>query len=125
MRTVTPRHGGHSRRLTLAAAALAAVILLPLTAATGPYLVYLAIRRTTTIPLPEPDGPYPIGRISQVWTDPQRTDQLSPTQPVQRRLAVWIWYPASPVDTPTSPYTPGEWNRLQLVSRAFDSRYKS
>jgi len=90
------------------------VILLPLTAATGPYLVYVAVRRTTTITLPEPDGLYPIGRISQVWTDPQRSDPLSPTQPVQRRLAVWIWYPASPVDTPISPYAPGEWNGLQL-----------
>lgn len=114
MRTVTPRQTGRSRRLPLVAAVLAAVILLPLAAATGPYVVYLAIRRTTAITLPEPDGPYPIGRITQVWTDPQRTDPLSPTQPVQRRLAVWIWYPASPVDTPISPYAPGEWNGLQL-----------
>jgi len=46
--------------------------------------------------LPQPSGPYAVGRRFEDWTDSSRIDGLAPEPGVKRRLPVTIWYPAPP-----------------------------
>ena len=80
----------------------------------GGYIGLLIISRTSVQVLPAPTGPYRVGRMEQDWTDPTRIDPLAaqPNQP--RKLAIWIWYPASVEGTPTSaPYFPPTWAKAR------------
>ena len=46
--------------------------------------------------LPKPTGPYRVGRLTAVWTDPTRGAWVTPDKGSPRRLLVDIWYPATP-----------------------------
>src|SRR5579862_5369404 len=59
--------------------------------------------------LPALTGKYSVGRTLVSWTDPARANNpLEPAGP-KRRLAVWIWYPASPKPgAQTAEWAPGK-----------------
>ena len=61
-------------------------------------LTWLDHFRETT--LPEPTGPYAVGRVTYDWKDPRHTELLA-----------WIWYPATPTQPSqaTSDYLPPSW----------------
>jgi dienelactone hydrolase len=61
-------------------------------------LTWLDHFRETT--LPQPTGPYAIGRVTYDWKDPRHTELLA-----------WIWYPAVPTQPSqaTSDYIPPSW----------------
>lgn len=81
----------------------------------GCYVAYAAVRATRPVSLPAPTGPHPVGRTITEWTDPGRADPLAPRAGTPRRLAIWLWYPATPPpDAAPAPYTPGEWGGLHL-----------
>jgi predicted dienelactone hydrolase len=50
--------------------------------------------------LPQPTGPFAVGRVTYDWKDARHTELLA-----------WIWYPASPTQPsqPTSDYLPPSW----------------
>jgi len=63
--------------------------------------------------LPEPSGPFAVGRTLFDWTDPERDDPYSSAIGKHRELMVWFWYPASgaPHSKPAE-YIPADWASL-------------
>jgi predicted dienelactone hydrolase len=58
--------------------------------------------------LPEPSGPYGIGRVGYAWTDAARPDPNSTVPGAHRALMVYLWYPTSKsASGPMEPYLPG------------------
>ncbi len=58
--------------------------------------------------LPQPSGPYGIGRIAYDWTDTARLDTLGPDPKRNRELMVDLWYPTTrPSIEPHGAYLPG------------------
>jgi predicted dienelactone hydrolase len=57
-------------------------------------LMWLDHTRETT--LLTPAGPFAVGRITYVWSDPTHLDALAPQPGTKRELLAWIWYPAAP-----------------------------
>jgi predicted dienelactone hydrolase len=59
--------------------------------------------------LPEPSGPYRIGRTACDWLDAEREEPYA--RGARRELAAWIWYPARPAPgARSSAYLPGWWS---------------
>jgi hypothetical protein len=53
-----------------------------------------AQQSTTTLPqIPDPSGPYGIGRVGYHWIDMSRPDDYSPNR--HRELMVYFWYPTA------------------------------
>ena len=48
--------------------------------------------------LPEPVGPFGIGRVAYHWTDSGRSDPFSANASTRRELMVYIWYPTAADD---------------------------
>jgi len=74
-------------------------------------LALLWAGRYARVTLPDPTGPFGVGRTIEAWTD-DTVDPFARDPRVKRLLVVWIWYPAS--DTPTAnaaPYLPLDWRR--------------
>jgi pimeloyl-ACP methyl ester carboxylesterase len=66
--------------------------------------------------LPEPVGPFAVGRTTYTWVNHAQTDELAPPG-TPRELLVWIWYPASTtVSAKPAEYLPAPW-------RAADAQY--
>src|SRR6202012_1863916 len=63
-------------------------------------------RRALT--LPNPPGPYAVGRVETDWSDPETPAELAPEAGAHRHLVVWIWYPATETSHGTSEYLPAE-----------------
>lgn len=62
----------------------------------GPALIAaFALRQPNSVTLPEPSGPYAVGRIIAAWRDDARVDPFAPVAGTKRDLPVWIWYPAA------------------------------
>ena len=57
-------------------------------------LLSLWIEHRTDVTLPNPTGPFAVGRTIYDWTDTKTEDPLAPMPATQRELLVWIWYPA-------------------------------
>ena len=77
--------------------------------------LWLSARRSRPVSLPSPSGPYAVGRMEYTWEDPTRTETLAPdkdSSSQNRKLFIWIWYPALPVgDSSTAPYLPAAWSK--------------
>lgn len=58
-------------------------------------IALLAWRQPNAVTLPEPSGPYAVGRILTAWRDEARVDPFAPVEGTRRELPVWIWYPAA------------------------------
>lgn len=54
----------------------------------------LAWRQPDHVTLPEPTGPYAVGRVTLDWLEEGRIDPFAPAAGTKRELPVWIWYPA-------------------------------
>jgi dienelactone hydrolase len=72
-------------------------------------LLWLDDTRETT--LPTPTGPFAVGRITYVWSDPTHSDPLAPQAGTKRELLAWIWYPAAPLrpSQTVDDYLPAPW----------------
>jgi predicted dienelactone hydrolase len=58
--------------------------------------------------LPEPSGPYGIGRVAYDWTDNSRSDTLGADPKRNRELMVYLWYPIErAAGEPHGVYMPG------------------
>ena len=58
--------------------------------------------------LPEPSGPYGIGRIAYDWIDASRSDSEASNPQHSRELMVYLWYPTEhPSTEPHGIYLPG------------------
>src|ERR1700683_1817906 len=77
---------------------LAALVLLAITGIAA-ILGLLRLEHRFSTVLPEPSGPFVVGRAMYDWVDNARTDSLAPVAGQKRELIVWIWYPAA-VKTP-------------------------
>lgn len=67
-----------------------------------------AITQPSIFRLPDPSGPYGIGRVGYEWIDKTRPDVYSADPKVRRALMVYVWYPASRNATGSAePYLPG------------------
>ena len=58
-------------------------------------LVGLWFEHGSPVTLPEPTGPFPVGRTIYHWVDASRTDTLAPDPDRKRELIAWVWYPAA------------------------------
>jgi hypothetical protein len=61
--------------------------------------------------LPEPTGPYAVGRVSYHWIDRSREEVFTQTKGDERELMVFVWYPAEKPGphASTAAYLPGKW----------------
>jgi predicted dienelactone hydrolase len=78
----------------------------------GLLFAFFWIEHKSSVTLPKPTGPYPVGRVEYDWVDSTRIDSLSPSPKIKRQLTVWIWYPADSAkvqDRPAAEYLPKRW----------------
>jgi dienelactone hydrolase len=94
------------RRLLKAFAALTMVTVI------GAALLLAALWREhrTEVTLPQPTGPFAVGRTTYAWVNEAQTDDLAPSPGMQRAVLAWIWYPSagSSAATPAE-YLPSAW----------------
>ncbi len=57
-------------------------------------LFSLWMEHRSVVTLPEPTGPFAVGRVVYAWTDETTVDSMAPVPGTPRELLVWIWYPA-------------------------------
>ena len=89
---------------------IVAWITVALIALGGAFLGYVEIRSSRVVLLPVPAGPHQVGRRIVTWTEPM-VDPLA-TDHGQRRISVWLWYPAqASAGSARSAYAPGAWGR--------------
>jgi predicted dienelactone hydrolase len=73
-------------------------------------LVWLRVEHGLPVTLPEPTGPFKVGRTVYHWVDTSRTDSLSPVPNQKRELIAWVWYPAAPkAAVMAADYQPAPW----------------
>jgi dienelactone hydrolase len=96
---------------------LAATVML--LAVVAGFLTYVRVQSQRPVSI-APAGPYPVGRITDLWVDRSRTDQFAPIGGTPRMLSTWIWYPAGGPG-PESAYAPGEWSAMQRYGWASTS----
>src|ERR1039457_6724915 len=70
----------------------------------------LRLEHGFAVTLPQPTGPFAVGRVMYDWVDNARTGSLAPVAGQKRELIVWICYPAA-VKPPaqTAEYQTGPW----------------
>ncbi|WNG33474.1 hypothetical protein F0U60_07410 [Archangium minus] len=84
--------------------------------------------RTQLFPvnLPEPTGPYEVGRVAFDWVDARREEPYSRSGHRPRELSAWLWYPAEPVPgAKPGPYLPAGWRLTSLFWRFQASRVRA
>jgi dienelactone hydrolase len=65
-------------------------------------------------PLPEPTGPYPVGRVTYHLVDASRDDDRGTHKDRKREFMVHVWYPArSGAEGKPAPWMPTDWARLE------------
>ncbi len=81
------------------------------------------VRHNLEVTLPQPAGPYPVGRVAFDWVDLTRPELLAPDAAGPRELVVWAWYPAAPAVEPgaAAPYLPDRWRQAVERSRGIAS----
>jgi len=66
----------------------------------------LWIEHASETSLPQPTGPFAVGRTVDDWVDEATVDLLAPVAGTKRELLVWVWYPATPGLAPVDDYLP-------------------
>lgn len=75
----------------------------------------LRLEHGFAVVLPEPTGPFAVGRAMYDWVDNARTDNLAPVSGQKRELIVWIWYPgAAKTPAQAAEYQPAPWRAAVL-----------
>lgn len=59
--------------------------------------------------LPQPTGPFAVGRTILTWVDANHRDRLRPTPRDDRELVAWVWYPSRTRSLDTAAYLPPAW----------------
>src|SRR5215211_6751393 len=100
------------RVLKVFATVLVAVVALVVVAAAAVF-AYAEVRSNEEVVLPEPTGPYAVGRVSYHWIDRSREETFTEEEGDERELMAFVWYPAQK-PAPASPteiaaYLPGKW----------------
>jgi predicted dienelactone hydrolase len=67
---------------------------------------WLGIEHLTPTSLPQPTGPFAVGRTVDDWVDQAAVDALAPVAGTKRELLVWAWYPATPGSASVDDYLP-------------------
>ena len=70
--------------------------------------------------MPDPSGPYGIGRVGYDWTDSTRPDRFASNPAAHRELMVYFWYPTrNKADGVKGAYLPGaaEMDRVPEIQR--------
>jgi len=77
--------------------------------------VYLWFRHNQKVVLPEPTGPYKVGRMEFDWTDPNRLEPFAIGKREHRELMVWVWYPTDSTPSASKPveYLPTGWRKAR------------
>jgi predicted dienelactone hydrolase len=90
----------------------------------------LWLEHSREITLPEPTGPFAVGRATYDWVDESALDALAPTPGTRREVLAWIWYPAvagpaaRPVDyVPPVPPAVGEPPRVTPIGRVLSALF--
>jgi dienelactone hydrolase len=66
--------------------------------------------------LPQPRGPYRVGRTKFDLVDHDRDETLGPSASGRRELVVWVWHPSTAaLDAPVVPYLPQGWEASDVV----------
>ena len=91
---------------------------------------YLLIANHQILVLPEPTGPFSVGRVEYDWVDNNRLDSLADAANEKRELLIWIWYPTSnSTQAPLAPYLPAAWvqahNDIQGMERFTERDFSS
>ncbi|WP_158501827.1 hypothetical protein [Vitiosangium sp. GDMCC 1.1324] len=84
--------------------------------------------RTRLFPviLPEPTGPYDVGRIAFDWVDARREEPYARRGHRRRELSAWLWYPAElRPGTKPGPYLPAGWRLTSLFWQFQASRVRA
>jgi predicted dienelactone hydrolase len=84
----TPRAG----RIFRAVASLTTLAVLGIGALVGS----LFLEQRSELTLPQPTGPFGVGRTIYDWADDVKLDALAPVPGTRQELLVWIWYPVAP-----------------------------
>jgi pimeloyl-ACP methyl ester carboxylesterase len=69
-------------------------------------VAWLAIEHATQTSLPQPTGPFAVGRTVYDWVDEATVDVLATVAGTKHELLVWAWYPATPGSAPVDDYLP-------------------
>jgi predicted dienelactone hydrolase len=80
-------------------------------------LILLALTALTLyaqLALPEPAGPYTVGRMAFHWVDSSRPEEMTENPNDDREVMAWIWYPAEPGTGGDTGYFPG----ISILSEA-------
>ena len=72
---------------------------------------YAEVKSNEEVSLPEPTGPYAVGRASYDWVDSSREETFTKKEGDKRELMAFVWYPAEKPapDTEPAAYLPGKW----------------
>ncbi len=88
------------------------ILALIVLAGAGTGLLLLWFEHKMPMNLPEPSGPYHVGRVSYAWADTGQSDMLAPEKDEIRKVVVWVWYPASEDDPgEKEDYMPVSWRK--------------
>lgn len=85
----------------------------------GTSCVALWVEHRTSVDLPAPRGPNPVGRSMHVWRDDRRPDALEGSPGTRTELIVWTWYPAAAATALPSEYLPAEWQRAVATQQGW------
>ena len=64
----------------------------------------LGLSIVVQLELPEPTGPYAVGRTSRRWSDVSRLESVTDSPDDHREVPVEIWYPAEEATGTATPY---------------------
>ena len=78
----------------------------------------LWIEHASETSLPQPTGPFAVGRTVDDWVDEATVDLLAPVAGTKRELLVWVWYPATPGLAPVDDYKSCYQNALSNAIRS-------
>ena len=78
----------------------------------------LWVEHNSDLTLPQPTGPFAVGRTIYDWIDDSSMDALAPAPGTKRELLVWIWYPAKP-GAPVDDYMPAQLRAADRIPAIF------
>jgi predicted dienelactone hydrolase len=101
---------------------LGLVIAIPLFIGAMVSLLFLEHHRTVT--LPQPSGPYAVGRLTGLVEERHERQLLSPNPNDPRQAFVWVWYPADASSAAKRcDYLPADWRGVLNETRGPFNRY--
>src|SRR5437764_5813139 len=87
--------GSRAKRMFRRLFKISAVLVGAVVLGVGALLGFAWVERRTNIELPQPTGPYAVGRDFWTLTDNTHSDPLAPVPGRKRELLVWMWYPGT------------------------------